>query len=186
MQWCHAGFGCKYRMHTRAARHERRRTALPGHDCLDPHGPHPPTLLLLAVAACGKESRHGSHSLHSRRDHHDQQHSAPWLLPQVPGYLLLRDGAHGDMFALPPDESDGIVQYDLADDVVVAQLFSSTAWQDVMQPIMLRDAGGRQQQLQLSAGQFREAFSLLEGAEEELDAIPEQQGDASSALQPAQ
>lgn len=105
---------------------------------------------------------------------------------EVPGYLLLRDVARGDVFALPPDEGDGIVQYDLADDVVVAQLFSTTAWQDVMQPIMLRAAGGSQEQLQMSAGQFRVAFSILEGAEEELDAIPEQQAEDGGALQPAQ
>ena len=49
--------------------------------------------------------------------------------PQVPGFLLLRD-VSGGVFFLPPDtDGDGLAQLDLSDDVVVAELFYSSAWQ---------------------------------------------------------
>lgn len=52
----------------------------------------------------------------------------PYMIVQAPGFLLLRDLA-GDVFFLPPDEDDGLAQLDLSDDIVVAELFSNTAWQ---------------------------------------------------------
>ncbi|EFJ41268.1 hypothetical protein VOLCADRAFT_98816 [Volvox carteri f. nagariensis] len=85
----------------------------------------------------------------------------------VPGFLLLRDPSGGAVFFLPPDEEgDGLAQLDLSDDVVVAELFSNTAWQDVMEPLAVRQPDGSVQQLQLSEREFRSVVSLVEGAEE--------------------
>ncbi|GLI69650.1 hypothetical protein VaNZ11_014321 [Volvox africanus] len=85
---------------------------------------------------------------------------------QVPGFMLLRDQS-GDVFFLPPDEEgDGLAQLDLSDDVVVAELFSNTAWQDVMEPLSVRLDDGSVQQLRLSEREFRSVVSLVEDAEE--------------------
>lgn len=54
---------------------------------------------------------------------------------QTPGFLLLRDEASGAVSLLPPDDSGRLLQVDLSDDAVVAQLFSSGAWADVVQPM---------------------------------------------------
>ena len=53
---------------------------------------------------------------------------------QAAGFLLLR-GEHGECFYLPPDEGGRLMQIDLSDDMVVAQLFGSGAWEDVMEPL---------------------------------------------------
>ncbi|GFR40657.1 hypothetical protein Agub_g1242, partial [Astrephomene gubernaculifera] len=88
---------------------------------------------------------------------------------QVPGFLLLRDQSSGAVFFLPPDpEGDGLAQMDLSDDLAVAQLFSNTAWQDVMAPLSYRD-GSEVTQLRMSEGDFRMVASLVEGAEEEAE-----------------
>ncbi|KXZ43969.1 hypothetical protein GPECTOR_76g790 [Gonium pectorale] len=92
---------------------------------------------------------------------------------QVPGFLLLRDPA-GAVFFLPPDaEGDDLAQLDLSDDVVVAELFYSTAWQDVMAPLAVRNQDGSTAQLQLSERDFRGVVSLVAGAEEEEEEEPE-------------
>ncbi|GIM16260.1 hypothetical protein Vretimale_18920 [Volvox reticuliferus] len=88
---------------------------------------------------------------------------------QVPGFMLLRDQS-GDVFFLPPDEEgDGLAQLDLSDDVVVAELFSNTAWQDVMEPLSVRLDDGSVQQLRLSEHEFRSVVSLVEDAEEPVE-----------------
>ncbi len=56
---------------------------------------------------------------------------------QSPGFLLLRDDS-GMCFYLPPDESGRLMQIDLSDDMVVAQLFGNSAWLDVMEPLKVR------------------------------------------------
>ncbi|KAG2444133.1 hypothetical protein HYH02_009073 [Chlamydomonas schloesseri] len=86
---------------------------------------------------------------------------------QVPGFLLLRD-VSGNVFFLPPDaeDGDGLAQLDLSDDVVVAELFYSSAWQDVMSPLSYRDSDGAVKQLKLTEQEFRNVVSLVEGAEE--------------------
>lgn len=101
---------------------------------------------------------------------------------QVPGFLLIRDSARGDVFVLPPDERDGLSQFDLSDDVVVAELFSNTAWQDVMVPLQLRDNSGGTSQLQLKEAEFRNVISLLEEVEEEAE--PEAEAVAVRAVAP--
>lgn len=90
---------------------------------------------------------------------------------QVPGFLLLRDSNNGTIFFLPPaDEYDGLQQLDLSDDIVVAELFSNTAWQDVMAPISVRTTGSADlQPLKMSERDFRQAVSLLADAEEPED-----------------
>ncbi|KAG2436833.1 hypothetical protein HXX76_006355 [Chlamydomonas incerta] len=85
---------------------------------------------------------------------------------QVPGFLLMRD-VSGGVFFLPPDaDGDGLAQLDLSDDVVVAELFYSSAWQDVMAPLSYRDTDGSVKQLKLTEQEFRNVVSLVEGAEE--------------------
>lgn len=109
-------------------------------------------------------------------------HARPALLlhAQVPGFLLMRDSARGDIFVLPPDERDGLSQFDLSDDVVVAELFSNTAWQDVMVPLQVRNNSGATTQLQLKEAEFRNVVSLLEAVDEE-GAEPEEAAAAPAA-----
>ncbi|GLC45164.1 hypothetical protein PLESTB_000428500 [Pleodorina starrii] len=98
---------------------------------------------------------------------------------QVPGFMLLRDQS-GDVFFLPPDEEgDGLAQLDLSDDVVVAELFSNTAWQDVMEPFSVRQEDGSVTQLRLSEREFRSVVSLVEDAEE--PELPEEEGQVATA-----
>ncbi len=96
---------------------------------------------------------------------------------QVPGFLLLRDANNGTIFFLPPaDEYDGLQQLDLSDDVVVAELFSNTAWQDVMAPVSVRAGDSSDlQPLKLSERDFRQAVSLLADAEEPEDEEEEEE-----------
>jgi len=89
---------------------------------------------------------------------------------QTPGFLLLRDEANGTMWFLPPDDSGRLLQIDLSDDAVVAQLFSSGAWADVMRPIKVRGAGGQLEPLKINDRQFRNVVSLLENGVEESEA----------------
>lgn len=49
--------------------------------------------------------------------------------------MLLRNEDNGSIWFLPPDESGRLLQIDLSDDVVVAELFSSGAWYDVKEPL---------------------------------------------------
>lgn len=97
----------------------------------------------------------------------------------APGFLLLRDESGGCWY-LPPDPSGELAQIDLSDDAVVAQLFASHVWEDLIEPLDIADgpsggggAGVDQQgqeqmqqvrQLRLSEDEFRAVFSLVRGA----------------------
>ncbi|KAF6261607.1 hypothetical protein COO60DRAFT_741703 [Scenedesmus sp. NREL 46B-D3] len=99
----------------------------------------------------------------------------------VPGLLLLRD-AGGFCYYLPRSDADSLVQIDLSDDAVVAQLFANHAWEELVEPLeVLADdqtpaAGqsnsdadreyGRLEQLRLTERQFRSVVSLGAGGEE--------------------
>lgn len=98
----------------------------------------------------------------------------------VPGLLLLRD-AGGFCYYLPRSDSDALVQIDLSDDAVVAQLFANHAWEELVEPLeVLADdqtpaAGqsngqdneyGRLEQLRLTERQFRSVVSLAAGGQE--------------------
>jgi hypothetical protein len=39
------------------------------------------------------------------------------------------------MYYLPSTESDSLVQIDLSDDAIVAQLFANHAWEELIEPL---------------------------------------------------
>ena len=43
--------------------------------------------------------------------------------------------AGGYMYYLPSTESDSLVQIDLSDDAIVAQLFANHAWEELIEPL---------------------------------------------------
>jgi hypothetical protein len=102
-------------------------------------------------------------------------------------YVLRRPGfscrdAGGFCYYLPRSDSDALVQIDLSDDAVVAQLFANHAWEELVEPLeVLADdqtaaAGqsnndadreyGRLEQLRLTERQFRSVVSLVAGGQE--------------------
>lgn len=73
----------------------------------------------------------------------------------------------GYIFLLPHDPGDKLVQLDLSDDLVVAQLFSNLSWVDLLQPINYVDAeSGKSEPLLMTTAQFRgtEDFELVKKA----------------------
>jgi len=90
----------------------------------------------------------------------------------------------GGCWYLPPDPSGELAQIDLSDDGVVAQLFASHVWEDLLEPLDVADGsgggnggngggggggnGGEQpsqvRQLRLSEGEFRAVLSLVRGS----------------------
>jgi hypothetical protein len=94
---------------------------------------------------------------------------------EVPGTLLLRDGATGTVYAL---ETASLAQVDLSDDTVVLMLFADGAWEREMATIDVRDPeeegkrlGGKASKAQgrpltLSEREFREVVGLLKGGED--------------------
>lgn len=82
---------------------------------------------------------------------------------QVPGYLLLRD-PEGYLYYLPPSGTGQIQQFDLSDDLMVAQLFANRAWEDVIEPLDAEQEDGKTSPLRMSESDFRHVLSLLEDA----------------------
>lgn len=80
---------------------------------------------------------------------------------QTPGFLLLREETEGKMFFLPPDIGGRLMQVDLSDDAVVAMLFASGAWYDVIEPMEMVQNGARVP-LRMTRFDFHNAGSLLE------------------------
>jgi len=89
---------------------------------------------------------------------------------QTPGFLLLRNENNGSIWFLPPDETGRLLQIDLSDDIVVAELFSNGAWYDVKEPLYDAQSSGSARslkQLTMTRAQFSDVVSLLEGAVEQ-------------------
>eukprot|EP00798_Chlamydomonas_sp_ICE-L_P008619 gene8619-34062_t len=82
-----------------------------------------------------------------------------------PGFQLLR-GPDGTMYYLPPDEAGRILQVDLSDDLIVAELFSNGAWQDVMEPLKVENNDGKVVPLVMDLEDFKNVVTLLEDAED--------------------
>jgi hypothetical protein len=87
--------------------------------------------------------------------------------------------AGGFCYYLPRSESDALVQIDLSDDAVVAQLFANHAWEELVEPLeVLADSQtpavsqsndgeyGRMEQLRLTEREFRSVVSLVAGGEQ--------------------
>lgn len=47
----------------------------------------------------------------------------------------LRRDAGGYLYYIPSTESDSLVQIDLSDDAIVAQLFANHAWEELLEPL---------------------------------------------------
>jgi hypothetical protein len=46
-----------------------------------------------------------------------------------------RRDAGGYLYYIPSTESDSLVQIDLSDDAIVAQLFANHAWEELLEPL---------------------------------------------------
>lgn len=114
----------------------------------------------------------------------------------VPGALLLRD-AGGYMYYIPSTDADSLVQIDLSDDAIVAQLFANHAWEELLEPLEVVTAAPetssrqskqqqqqqpeeRLEQLRLTERDFRSVLSLLRDSqqlpEEPLEELDAQEG----------
>ncbi|MEW5317192.1 MAG: hypothetical protein WDW38_008516 [Sanguina aurantia] len=82
---------------------------------------------------------------------------------QAAGVLVLQNSS-GYCFVLPRDPGNKLIQLDLSDDLVFAQLFSNMAWEDLLQPISRMDGdSGKPEPLILTSAEFRdtEDFQLF-------------------------
>jgi hypothetical protein len=91
-------------------------------------------------------------------------------------FFACRD-AGGFCYYLPRSDSDALVQIDLSDDAVVAQLFANHAWEELVEPLEVlandqtgqstgQSNGQRLEQLRLTEREFRSVLSLVAGGEE--------------------
>lgn len=111
-----------------------------------------------------------------------QSRDGDWFLVKADmkteGLLLLRD-SRGYIFYIAPNE-DLLRQIDLSDDWYVAQLFTSHAWEELLEPVDVRD-GDKVEPLNLTEKEFRNLLSVVEGAEygeeEDLEALPATAGE---------
>lgn len=58
------------------------------------------------------------------------------LCVRLPACLPMpRRDAGGYLYYIPSTESDSLVQIDLSDDAIVAQLFANHAWEELLEPL---------------------------------------------------